>query len=186
MDWLLKLARAIDALNEGVGRVLLWLVLIVTLISSANAVARYAFSAGSNAWLELQWYLFGAIFLLGAGYGLKRGAHVRIDLISSRFSSRVQAWVDVFGTLAMLLPVSLVIVYFGWHMAYGSYAIGEMSGDPGGLIRWPAKVLVPAGFALLLLQGLSELIKRIAYLRGRLPWRPAGAEENARAPATTE
>lgn len=186
MDWLLKLARAIDALNEGVGRVVLWLVLIVTLISTGNAVARYAFSVGSNAWLELQWYLFGAIFLLGAGYGLKRGAHVRIDLIASRFSFRVQACIDVFGTLAMLLPVSLVVVYFGWHMAWGSYAIGEMSNDPGGLIRWPAKIMVPLGFALLLLQGLSELVKRIAFLRGRLPWHPAGAEENLPTHAQTE
>lgn len=176
MDWLLKLARAIDALNESVGRAVLWLVLVVTLISSGNAVARYAFNAGSNAWLELQWYLFGAIFLLGAGYGLKKGAHVRIDLITGRFSSRVQAWIDVFGTLAMLLPVSLIVVYFGWHMAYGSYAIGEMSNDPGGLIRWPAKVMVPLGFALLLLQGLSELVKRIAFLRGRLAWHPGGGD----------
>jgi TRAP-type mannitol/chloroaromatic compound transport system permease small subunit len=186
MDWLLKFARAIDALNEVVGRVVLWLVLIVTLISSGNAVARYAFSVGSNAWLELQWYLFGAIFLLGAGYGLKKGAHVRIDLIAGRFSSRVQAWIDVFGTLAMLLPVSLVIVYFGWHMAWGSYAIGEMSNDPGGLIRWPAKIMVPLGFALLLLQGLSELVKRIAFLQGRLSWHPAGAGENLPTHASTE
>jgi TRAP-type mannitol/chloroaromatic compound transport system permease small subunit len=186
MDWLLKLARAIDALNEVVGRVVLWLVLIVTLISSGNAVARYAFSIGSNAWLELQWYLFGAIFLLGAGYGLKKGAHVRIDLIAGRFSSRVQAWIDVFGTLVMLLPVSLAIVYFGWHMAWGSYAIGEMSNDPGGLIRWPAKIMVPLGFALLLLQGLSELVKRIAFLQGRLAWHPAGADENLPTHASTE
>jgi TRAP-type mannitol/chloroaromatic compound transport system permease small subunit len=184
MDWLLKLARAIDAVNESVGRAVLWLVLVVTLISSGNAVARYAFSAGSNAWLELQWYLFGAIFLLGAGYGLKKGAHVRIDLIAGRFSSRVQAWIDIVGTLTMLMPASLVIVYFGWRMAYGSYAIGEMSGDPGGLIRWPAKIMVPLGFALLLLQGLSELVKRIAFLRGRLAWHTGGRDEATH--ATTE
>jgi TRAP-type mannitol/chloroaromatic compound transport system permease small subunit len=153
-------------------------VLIVTLISAGNAVARYAFSVGSNAWLELQWYLFGAIFLLGAGYGLKVGAHVRIDLIAGRLPPRAQAWIDVFGTLAMLLPVSLVVVYFGWRMAWGSYSIGEMSNDPGGLIRWPAKLMVPLGFALLLLQGFSELVKRIAFLQGKLSWHPGVGEDS--------
>ncbi len=163
---LLRIASAIDGLNERVGRAAYWLVLAAVLVSALNALARYTMNMSSNAWLELQWYLFAAIFLLGAGYTLKANGHVRIDLVLARLSPRAQAWVDVAGTLLFLFPMALLILYFSWPMFVDSYASREMSGDAGGLVRWPAKALIPAGFALLILQGLSELIKRIAFLRG--------------------
>jgi TRAP-type mannitol/chloroaromatic compound transport system permease small subunit len=180
MDALLKLSALIDALNDRVGRFAFWLVLAVTVLSAGTAIARYGFSTGSNALLELQWYLFGAIFLLGAAYGLLKSAHVRIDVINSRLSRRTQAWIDVFGTLFMLLPASFIIAWFGWDMFMRSWSIMERSSDAGGLIRWPAKILVPLGFSLLMLQGVSELIKRIAFLQGRITWDgPGGHDSNA-------
>ncbi len=180
MNALLALSRVIDAINRRIGRFAFWLVLAVTVLSAATAVARYGFSTGSNALLELQWYLFGAIFMLGAAYGLLTGAHVRIDVISSRLSRRTQAWIDVFGTLFMLLPACVIIAWFGWGMFERSWSIMERSSDAGGLIRWPAKILVPLGFVLLSLQGVSELIKRIAFLQGRLDWAgPGGHDSNA-------
>lgn len=180
MDALLTLSRLIDAINERIGRFAFWLVLAVTLLSAGTAIARYGFSTGSNALLELQWYLFGAIFMLGAAYGLLKGAHVRIDVVNNRLSRRTQAWIDVFGTIFMLVPASFIIMWFGWDMFERSWAIMERSSDAGGLIRWPAKILVPIGFALLILQGLSELIKRIAFLQGRIDWDgPGGHDSNA-------
>ena len=169
MNALLAFSRLIDALNERVGRFLFWLVLIMTLIRAGNAVARYGFNLSSNAWLEIQWYLFSIVFLGAAGYTLKHNAHVRIDLVSGRLSRRARAWIDIFGTLFMMLPVCLVILYFGWNAAIESYRVGEISGDAGGLVRWPIKFVVPAAFLLLILQGLSELVKRLAYLKGLLP-----------------
>lgn len=166
MRFLLRASRAIDALNGLVGRAVYWLVLAAVLVSTVNALMRYTFSISSNAWLELQWYLFGAIFLLGAGYTLKANGHVRIDLVSSRLTPRAQAWIDIVGGLLFLLPMALLILYFSWPMFVDSYATGEMSSDAGGLVRWPAKMLLPAGFALLVLQAVSEMIKRIAFLRG--------------------
>lgn len=177
MDALLAISRLIDAVNERIGRLVFWVVLAVTLLSAATAIARYAFSTGSNALLEMQWYMFGAIFLLGAGYALKHGAHVRIDVINSRLSRRTQAWIDIFGGLFMLLPACFIIAWFGWDMFMRSFEIMERSSDAGGLIRWPAKILVPIGFALLILQGLSETIKRIAYLQGRIAWPGPGGHE---------
>jgi TRAP-type mannitol/chloroaromatic compound transport system permease small subunit len=180
MNALLALSRLIDSLNEFVGRTLFWAVLVVTVLSTAVAIGRYMFNVGSNAYLELQWYLFGAIFLLGAGYALKHGAHVRIDAVAGHLSKRTQAWIDVFGTVFMLLPACIIIAWFGWESFQRSFAIMERSSDAGGLIRWPAKLLVPAGFALLILQGLSELIKRIAFLRGLIDWAgPGGSDSNA-------
>lgn len=174
MTFLLHLSRLIDALNGRVGRAVQWLVLLAVLISAGNATARYGLNAGSNAWLEVQWYLFSAIFLLGAGYALREGAHVRIDLVAGRLSRRAQAWIDIFGGLFMLLPACALVLWFGWDAFFLSWQSGEVSTDAGGLARWPVKLLVPAGFALLILQGLSETIKRAAFLRGRCEWYPPG------------
>lgn len=169
MKWLLAVSRAIDALNEGIGRVVLWLVLIVALVSAANAGFRYLLNVSSNAWLELQWYLFAAIFLLCAGYTLLHNEHVRIDVISGRLSHRTRIWIDIFGTVCFLLPMSLYIMWLSWPIFVNAWVSDEMSSNAGGLIRWPARLLVPAGFFLLSLQGVSELIKRIAFLHGLGP-----------------
>jgi TRAP-type mannitol/chloroaromatic compound transport system permease small subunit len=184
MRALLGFVRAVDAFTELLGRYLIWLVLIVTLISAGNAVARYGFNMSSNAWLEIQWYLFSAIFLLLAGYGLKRGAHVRIDLVAGRLSHRTQAWIDIFGGLFMLLPVCMLMLWHGWEAFAESWRIQEYSTDAGGLLRWPVKLLVPVGFALLILQGIAETIKRVAFLRGMYDWRPHGAEQATTAAMT--
>jgi TRAP-type mannitol/chloroaromatic compound transport system permease small subunit len=138
----------------------------VTLISAANALMRYGFGMSSNAWLEIQWYLFGAIFLLAAGYTLKHNGHVRIDIIYGRFSARTQAWIDLLGSLLFLLPLCGLIVWLAWPGFVDSFVSGETSPDAGGLIRWPVRLLIPLGFALLALQGVAEIIKRIAFLRG--------------------
>ncbi|MBI3530024.1 MAG: TRAP transporter small permease subunit [Betaproteobacteria bacterium] len=169
MKFLLTISHAIDALNERVGRTVLWLVLVMALVSASNALARYLFNLSSNAWLELQWYLFAAIFLLCAGYTLLHNAHIRIDVVSSRLTRRAQAWIDVFGTLFFLLPVSLYIMCLAWPIFVNAWVSGEMSSNAGGLIRWPARLIVPVGFFLLSLQGVSELIKRIAFLKGLIP-----------------
>jgi TRAP-type mannitol/chloroaromatic compound transport system permease small subunit len=169
MKLLLALSRAIDALNTRVGRVVLWLVLVMALVSSANAVSRYLLSASSNAWLELQWYLFAAVFLLCAGYTLLHNEHIRIDVVSSRLSRRTQVWIDVFGTVFFLLPMSAFILWLSWPVFVNAWVSHEMSSNAGGLIRWPARLLVPAGFCLLTLQGVSELIKRVAFLKGLIP-----------------
>ena len=186
MPILLKLAALIDAVNGRVGRAVNWLVLAAVLVSASNAVARYGFSAGSNAWLELQWYLFSAIFLLGAGYALREGAHVRIDLVAGRLSLRAQAWIDIFGGVFMLLPAAAIILWYGWDAFAASWRLGEMSTDAGGLARWPVKLLIPAGFALLILQGVAETIKRAAFLLGRYDWRPAGHAREGSDPAGKE
>jgi TRAP-type mannitol/chloroaromatic compound transport system permease small subunit len=178
MNALLALARAIDAVNERIGRLVLWLVLAATLVSGANALARYALGRSSNAWLELQWYLFAAIFLLAAGYTLKHNGHVRIDVIYGRLSPRTRALIDLVGTLLFLLPMALLIMWLSWTGFAESYAIGEISPDAGGLTRWPVKLLIPLGFALLALQGLSEIIKRIAFLAGQGPLMEEAAEEH--------
>jgi TRAP-type mannitol/chloroaromatic compound transport system permease small subunit len=169
MKALLTISRAIDAINERVGRLLLWLVLIVVLVSAANATSRYLLNLASNAWLELQWYLFAAIFLGCAGYTLLHNEHIRIDVISSRLSRRTQLWIDILGTVFFLLPVSLYIMWLSWPIFMNAWTSGEVSNNAGGLIRWPARFMVPAGFFLLSLQGVSELIKRIAVLRGLIP-----------------
>lgn len=166
---LLSISRAIDALNEAVGRVVLWLILIMVLVSSANAVSRYLFNVSSNAFLELQWYLFAAVFLFCAGYALKHNEHIRIDVISSRFSPRTRAWIDMFGTTFFLFPVMGYMMWLSWPAFVNAWVSGELSSNAGGLIRWPARLMIPVGLFLLVLQGVSELIKRIAFLNGLIP-----------------
>ena len=166
MAALLKLSRWIDSLNEFVGRWLGWLVLAAVLISAGNAVVRKAFDTSSNAFLEIQWYLFAAVFLLAAGYTLLRQEHVKIDVILHRFTRRTQVMVEIFGMVAFLLPFVVIMIVEVWPLVWRAYLSGEMSSNAGGLIRWPVFVLVPIGFALLGLQAVSELIKRIAFLQG--------------------
>jgi TRAP-type mannitol/chloroaromatic compound transport system permease small subunit len=163
---LLALSRAIDAFTERVGRFVYWLVLIVVLISATNASVRKLFSVSSNAFLEIQWYLFSVIFLFGAGYTLLHNEHVRIDIISGRLSARAQNWIDVVGIVLFLWPMSIIIMWLSWPLFVDSFARNEVSSNAGGLIIWPARLMVPVGFALLLMQSASELIKRIAFLRG--------------------
>ena len=166
MAALLKLSRWIDSLNEFVGRWLAWLVLAAVLISAGNAIVRKAFSVSSNAFLEIQWYLFAAVFLVAAGYTLLRQEHVKIDVILHRFTRRTQVKVEIFGIVFFLLPFVISIVELVWPLVVRAYISGEMSSQASGLIRWPVFALVPLGFALLGLQSLSELVKRIAFLKG--------------------
>jgi TRAP-type mannitol/chloroaromatic compound transport system permease small subunit len=175
---LLSLSRFIDALNENTGRLVFWLVLGSCLVSAFNALSRYGLGVSSNAWLELQWYMFALIFLLGAGYTLKHNGHVRIDILYGRFSPRTQAWIDLLGALIFLLPVSFVILWLSWPMFLESFRIDETSPDAGGLLRWPIKLAIPLGFALLSLQGISESIKRIAFLAGKTELGEEHAEEH--------
>ena len=179
MNALLRFANAIDKLNEWIGRAAAWLGLAAVLVCTANALARYALNIGSNAWLELQWYFNSAVFLLIAAYALKRNEHVRIDVIISRLSARTQAWIDILGGLFMLLPASLIIAWYSWPSLANSWHINEYSSDPGGLIRWPVRLLIPLAFTLLALQGVSEIVKRVAFLRGLLP--ASAFERKARA-----
>ncbi|MBN9497522.1 MAG: TRAP transporter small permease subunit [Alphaproteobacteria bacterium] len=169
MAGLLALSRAIDWLNLTIGRAVYWLVLLAVLVSSVNATVRYALHTSSNAWLELQWYLFSAVFLLASGYTLLNNEHIRIDVLASNLSRRTQVWIDIFCTLTFLLPFSLIILILSWHPATMSLMSGEQSSDAGGLIRWPARFLVPIGFFLLTIQAISELIKRVAFLTGHGP-----------------
>ena len=178
MQKLLALSRLIDALNERVGRTVYWLVLVTVLVSAGNAVVRKVFSVSSNAFLELQWYLFSAIFLLCAGFTLLRNEHVRIDVVTARFSPRTRAWIDVFGTVFFLMPMVLLFIYLSWPILVRTWTQGEISTNAGGLLIWPARALVPAGFALLALQGISELVKRIAFLAGAAP-DPAARQQAA-------
>ncbi len=169
MKQLLALSRVIDFANEHIGRLVYWCVLIMVLVSAANATSRYALNLASNAWLELQWYLFAGVFLLCSGYTLLHNEHIRIDIIAARLSRRAQTWIDIFGTVFFLLPIATYMMWSSWPIFMNAWTSGEVSGSAGGLIRWPVRLLVPAGFFLLTLQGVSELIKRIAYLRGLIP-----------------
>ena len=169
MNMLLSISRGIDALNERVGRTVMWLVLACVLVSSFNAMSRYALNISSNAWLELQWYLFAVVFLLCSGYTLLHNEHIRIDVVSSRFSRRTQTWIDVFGTIFFLLPVALYLMWSSWPLFLNALHSGETSANAGGLIRWPARLMIPVGFFLLTLQAFSELIKRFAFLKGLIP-----------------
>ena len=166
MQALLSFSRGIDWLNERVGRAVIWLILASTVISGLNAVVRKAFNYSSNGFLEVQWYLFAAAFLLAAGYTLLHREHVRVDVVSSRFSKRTQIWLDVVGFTFFLTPVCLTVLWFAFPFFLQGYKSGEMSSNAGGLIRWPVYLLIPVGFSLLLAQGLSELIKRLAFLQG--------------------
>jgi len=169
VTFLLRLSRAIDALNERVGQLVYWLILAAVVVSAGNATVRYLFDMSSNGWLELQWYLFSAVFLLAAGYTLLHNEHVRIDVVISHLPPRVRAWIDLLGSLFFLLPMATIILALSWPMFIESIVRNEFSADAGGLLRWPVKLLIPLGFLLLVLQGVSEIIKRAAFLLGRIP-----------------
>lgn len=164
----MAVSRAIDKLNDSIAAAVSWALLLAVLICAGNALVRYSLNMSSNAWLEIQWYLFAAVFMLASPHTLRRDEHVRIDVVTGRFSKRTQVWLDLFGYLFFLMPVCLVILYYGIPFGLLSVRSAEMSSNAGGLIVWPAKILVPVGFALMILQGISEIIKRIAFLRGRL------------------
>ena len=166
MKALLALSRAIDAVNERLGRAADWMILIAVLISAGNAMTRYAFDLSSNAWLEVQWYLFAGVVMLGASYTLRLNEHVRVDIVYTHLSERGKEWLDLLGAALFLIPSCLIIAWFSWPFFRESWAIQEMSTNAGGLIRWPVKLVIPVGFVLLALQGLSEIIKRAAALRG--------------------
>lgn len=166
MRGLLKFSNGVDWLNAWIGKWVIWLILASTVISGVNAIVRKTFNVSSNAYLEVQWYLFAGAFLLAAGYTLLHGEHVRIDVISGRFSKRGQIWIDVFGFIFFLFPVCIAILWYGTPFFLQGLRSGEMSSNAGGLIRWPVYLLIPVGFSLLLAQGLSELIKRLAFLQG--------------------
>jgi TRAP-type mannitol/chloroaromatic compound transport system permease small subunit len=166
---LLGFSRAVDRLNEAIGKATIWLILIVVVISAGNAVMRFSIDWSSNSLLEIQWYLFSAIFLLCAGYVFNRNEHIRIDVIAGRLSARAQNWIDVFGIIVFMLPMVIMTMVLSWPVFMNAWNTGEMSANPGGLIRWPVRLLMPIGFFLLLLQGLSELVKRLAFLTGNGP-----------------
>lgn len=169
MQFLLRLSRGMDALSERIGLILIWLLFSTVIISTVNAVVRKVFSIGSNAWLELQWYLFAAVFLLGAGYAFLHNAHVRIDFISARLSARARNVIDIVGILLFLTPIAWLLLQLSWPLFVKAWQSGEMSQNAGGLIRWPVLALVPLGMVLLLAQAASELVKRIAFLKGLIP-----------------
>ncbi len=169
---LLVLSRLIDRINEFVGRNVSWLVLAAVLISAGNASIRKAFDMSSNAWLEVQWYLFGAVFMLAAGYTLRKNEHVRIDVVAGNLSKRTRDWIDLFGHFFFLLPFCVMMTYLAWPFFWRSFQSGEMSSNAGGLIIWPAKAVVLAGFILLTAQAVSEIIKRIAIIRGLMEEEP--------------
>ena len=167
MQALLKLSDGVDALGTQIGRLIRWLVLGSVLISAGNAIIRKSFNISSNAFLEIQWYLFAGVFLLGAGFAFMRNVHVRIDFISSKLSKRTNTIIDIAGIVAFVIPLCVIMVWLSWPLFASAWSSGEMSQNAGGLIRWPAYLLMPLGFGLLLLQALSELVKRVAYLRGQ-------------------
>jgi TRAP-type mannitol/chloroaromatic compound transport system permease small subunit len=166
---LLQLSRLIDRMSELIGKSVAWLVLAAVLISALNAAVRKAFNTSSNAYLEIQWYLFAAVFLLAAGYTMLRQEHVKIDVISGRFTKRTQIWIDIIGLAFFVLPLVYTVVHLSLPLAIRSYVMNEYSSNAGGLIRWPVFALLPLGFLLLGIQAISELIKRIAFLKGLVP-----------------
>ena len=168
MSFLLSLSRLIDRISLGCGKLIMWLILAATAISAGNAVMRKAFSIGSNAYLEIQWYLFAAVFMLGVGYVMLKNAHVRIDFIASRLSRRTNAIIDAVGLVVFTIPLALIMINLGWPFFLRAFESGEVSQNAGGLVRWPVILLIPVGFGLLVLQSLSELIKRIGFLSGHL------------------
>lgn len=169
MRGLLALSRAIDAVNFRLGKWLAWLVVAAVIVSAANATVRKVFDTSSNAWLELQWYLFSIVFLMCASWTLLANEHIRIDIVNSLFPKRVRDWIDVFGHFFFLLPFTLVMIVTGWPFFRASFRVNEVSTNAGGLLVWPIKLLVPVAFTFLFFQGVSELIKRIAVIRGLIP-----------------
>ena len=168
MQALLAISRVIDWINARLGVVASWLVLIACFLSAGNAASRYLLSMSSNAWLEIQWYLFSGIFLLGAAYTLKVNEHVRVDLVYAYVSPRTRLWIDIFGLIFFLLPATIILAKMTWPFFLDAWVRDEQSNNAGGLVRWPVKLLMPIGFAFLSAQGISELIKRVAALRGRI------------------
>ena len=166
MRRLLRASEVIDFVNEKLGRFANAMIVLACIVSAANAMVRYAFSISSNAWLEMQWYMFAAVVMLGASYTFKRNEHVRVDIFYTNLSERGQHWVDIFGIIFFLLPGCLLFIWLSWPFFVQSVIDNEMSANAGGLLRWPVKLLIPLGFGLLALQGISELIKRVAALRG--------------------
>jgi len=169
MTRLLALSRGIDYVNAKFGWIADWLVLLSCLISAGNAFSRYAFGISSNAWLEIQWYMFAALVMLGASYTLQRNEHVRVDIVYANVSTRRQIGIDIFGFVLFMLPATIIMTYLSWRIFHNSWMLGEVSTNAGGLLRWPVKIFLPLGFALLTLQGISELIKRIAMRTGHMP-----------------
>ena len=173
MDLLLRLSAFIDAMNERIGKAAAWLGLGAVIVCTANAIMRYALNSSSNAWLELQWYFNAAVFMLVAAWTLSRNEHIRIDVLAGKLSLRTQAWIDIVGGVLFLMPVSLIIAWYSWPSLANSYQLSEYSSDPGGLLRWPIRLVIPVAFVLLVLQGFSEIVKRAAFLRGMIPF-PGG------------
>ncbi|MCL4681905.1 MAG: TRAP transporter small permease subunit [Rhodocyclaceae bacterium] len=169
MNSLLKFSRLVDACSDLIGKVLFWFILAAVFISAGNAIVRKLFNMSSNALLEIQWYLFSAVFLLGAGYAFLKNAHVRIDFISNHLSPKTRNWIDIVGILVFLGPLCVILIKLSWPLFENAWVSGEMSQNAGGLIRWPVMLLIPAGMTLLLMQAISELIKRFAFLRGAIP-----------------
>jgi TRAP-type mannitol/chloroaromatic compound transport system permease small subunit len=169
MSGALAISRIIDEINSWIGRTVAWLVLVAVLVSAGNAIFRKAFDMSSNAWLELQWYLFGAVFMLAAAYTLRQNEHIRIDIIYGQFSRRKQHWIDLFGHVFFLMPFVLLMSFYMFRYVNTAFQSGEVSANAGGLVIWPAKVLLLAGFLMLVFQGISEIIKKIAVMRGDMP-----------------
>jgi TRAP-type mannitol/chloroaromatic compound transport system permease small subunit len=169
MNHLLTLSRFIDEANRRISRVACWLVLLACLVSAGNALSRYGLNQSSNAWLEIQWYMFAAMFMLGAAYTLCKNEHVRVDVVYAHLSTRAQIWVDLLGGILFLLPAAGILTWLSWPVFYQVWVSGEVSSSAGGLIRWPVKLFLPLGFGLLVLQGISEVIKRTAMLTGHMP-----------------
>lgn len=166
MRSLLAVSRAIDALNEALGKVCDWLVLLACIVSAGNAMVRYAYDISSNAWLEMQWYMFAIIVMFGAAYTLKKNEHVRVDIFYMQMSERQQLWLDILGIIFFLMPACLLLLWLSWPFFMQAYNVNEHSSNAGGLLRWPIKLVLPLGFGFLALQGISELIKRVAALQG--------------------
>lgn len=186
MQNLLKISGIIDALNTRVGQIFKWAILAAVIISTVNAIIRKLFNVSSNAWLEMQWYLFGAVFMLCAAYTFLKNEHIRIDVVTSHFAKRTRDWIDVIGHIFFLIPFCWIMIWHGWPFFLRSFEINEQSMNAGGLTVWPAKILVPLGFVLLLLQAFSELIKRVAILRGDLEDANAVVGHGAAAEAEAE
>jgi TRAP-type mannitol/chloroaromatic compound transport system permease small subunit len=180
---LLRLSRLIDSITELIGKFAMWLILAAVVISSGNAIMRKAFDIGSNAFLEIQWYLFSAVFMLASGYVFLRNAHVRIDFLSGKLSKRTNAIIDAAGIVIFLIPLCLILITLSWPVFERSWVSGEMSQNAGGLIRWPVQLLIPVGFGILCMQAVSELIKRVAFVRGLIP-EPFSVDPNAKSPDT--
>lgn len=183
---LLRISALIDAINSRIGDIVKWFILAAVLVSTANAIIRKVFNTSSNSWLELQWYLFGAVFMLGAAYTFLKNEHIRIDVVTGNFRKRTRDWIDVFGHIFFLIPFCWIMIWHGWPFFVRSFQINELSMNAGGLLQWPAKFLVPAGFVLLLAQAFSELIKRIAILRGEMEDPHASAGHHGAAEAEAE